>query len=146
MGAAIANFFSLEDEYEKLQKNLKENIPKKINGEASEKIQEYNNEEKEISEENNGIQSGISDNNIISADKEIKDDKISSEQNTCMISADKKEEEREKEDEVNKTEENIKQRKRILVKLMILMILFFLYLRFKSRKNLKIQNMILFQH
>ena len=105
MGAAIANFFSLENEYEKLQKNLKENIPKKINGEASEKIQESNNEEKEISEDNNGIQSGLSDNNIISADKEIKNDKISTEQNTCMISADKKEEEREKEDEVNKTEE-----------------------------------------
>ena len=105
MGAAIANFFSLEDEYEKLQKNLKENIPKKINGEASEKIQESNNEEKEISEDNNGIQSGISDNNIISADKEIKNDKISTVQNTCMISADKKEEEKEKEDEVNKTEE-----------------------------------------
>ena len=105
MGAAIANFFSLEDEYEKLQKNLKENIPKKINGKASEKIQEYNNEEKEISEDNNGIQSGLSDNNIISADKEIKNYKISTEQNTCMISADKKEEEREKEDEVNKTEE-----------------------------------------
>ena len=42
MGAAIANFFSLEDEYEKLQKNLKENIPKKINGEASEKIRTKN--------------------------------------------------------------------------------------------------------